>query len=69
MIAYVYSTSLVRNKRQSASKFLLPDGAEFILTSAIDSSFVCSDEGIYADINNNCEIFHICHITGEFKMC
>ena len=33
------------------------------MSAAIDSSYVCSDEGIYADINNNCEIFHICHIT------
>ena len=41
----------------------LPDAAEFILSSSIDNSFVCSDEGIYADVNNNCEIFHICHIT------
>lgn len=41
----------------------LPDAAEFILTSSIDNSYVCSDEGIYADVNNNCEIFHVCHIT------
>lgn len=31
----------------------LPDAAEFILTSSIDNSFVCSDEGIYADVNNS----------------
>jgi hypothetical protein len=54
---------LVRNRRQSGANYLLPDGAELILSKSIDSSFVCSDEGIYADINNNCEIFHICHVT------
>ena len=57
-----YAGSLVRNRRQAAS-YLLPDGAELILSKPIDNSFVCSDEGIYADVNNNCEIFHICHIT------
>jgi len=62
LIAIVYAGSIVRNKRQAAS-FLLPDGAEFILSNQIDNSYVCSDEGIYADTNNNCEIFHICHIT------
>jgi len=64
LIAIVYAGSLARDKRQS-NQFLLPDGAELILTSAIDNSYVCSDEGIYADVNNNCEIFHICHITEE----
>lgn len=64
LIAIVYAGSLVRNKRQSGN-FLLPDGAEFILSKSIDNSFVCSDEGIYADTNNNCQIFHVCHITGK----
>jgi len=61
LCAVVYAGSLTRHKREAT--YLLPDGAELILSKPIDNSFVCSDEGIYADVNNNCEIFHICHIT------
>jgi len=63
LLAMAYAGSLVRQKRQSDASYLLPDGAELILSKPVDNSFVCSDEGIYADVNNNCEIFHICHIT------
>ncbi|GBL87671.1 hypothetical protein AVEN_81302-1 [Araneus ventricosus] len=38
----------------------LPDSAELIV-GPIRTTFVCSNEGYYADIDNNCQIFHICH--------
>lgn len=65
LFAVVYAGSLVRNRRQASGgvSYLLPDGAELVLSKPIDTSFVCSEQGIYADLNNNCEIFHICHIT------
>lgn len=61
LLALAYAGSLSRQKREAT--FLLPDGAELILSAPVDNSFVCSDEGIFADVKNNCEIFHKCHIT------
>ncbi|GFR06739.1 chitin-binding type-2 domain-containing protein [Trichonephila clavata] len=40
----------------------LPDGAELIV-GAIRTTFVCSNDGYYADMDNNCQIFHICQLA------
>lgn len=62
LLAIVYGGSMAARQKREAT-FLLPDSAELILSKPIDNTFVCSEEGYYADINNNCEIFHVCHIT------
>lgn len=40
----------------------LPGGSDDILSAPYDESFSCEgrDYGYYADVANNCEIFHIC---------
>ena len=43
--------------------YQLPDGAEFILRArSYQESFSCEgrDYGYFADVDNNCEIFHVC---------
>ncbi|CAL1290732.1 unnamed protein product [Larinioides sclopetarius] len=51
------SLAVSRSKRAA---YDLPDGAELIV-GAVRTTFVCSNEGYYADIDNNCQIFHVCH--------
>lgn len=48
-----------RSKREA---FDLPDGAD-LLVGSVRTSFSCpqNSEGYYADIENNCQIFHVCH--------
>ncbi|XP_035206697.1 U-scoloptoxin(01)-Er1a-like [Stegodyphus dumicola] len=48
-----------RSKREA---FDLPDGAD-LLVGNVRTSFSCPQtaEGYYADIENNCQIFHVCH--------
>lgn len=46
--------------RQKREAYALPDGAE-ILVGAIKTSFSCFADGYYADVDNNCKIFHVCH--------
>ena len=29
--------------------------------SPLQTGFQCSEDGYYADVNNNCEVFHVCH--------
>ncbi|XP_076366235.1 U-scoloptoxin(01)-Cw1a-like [Tachypleus tridentatus] len=65
----VVASSLPRRKRTA---YELPDGAELIV-GPIETTFVCdeSHSGYYADISNNCQIFHICdpkEIDGARKM-
>ncbi|XP_076315570.1 uncharacterized protein LOC143228138 [Tachypleus tridentatus] len=50
--------SLPRAKRAA---FELPDGAQLIVDS-INTGFSCDGlgHGYYADVTNNCQIFHVC---------
>jgi hypothetical protein len=47
---------------QSPRGYEFPDAVEDIISEPIAEEFTCLDRpyGYYADINNNCEIFHIC---------
>ncbi|XP_040572137.1 uncharacterized protein [Lepeophtheirus salmonis] len=47
---------------QSPSAYQLPADAEFLLDSPISTTFSCDGQsyGYYADVDNNCQIFHIC---------
>uniref|UniRef100_T1J9Q2 Chitin-binding type-2 domain-containing protein n=1 Tax=Strigamia maritima TaxID=126957 RepID=T1J9Q2_STRMM len=48
-------------KRQAATTYALPDSAALIVGS-ITSSFSCEGQiyGYYADVANDCKIFHVC---------
>ncbi|GIZ01051.1 hypothetical protein CEXT_625961 [Caerostris extrusa] len=46
--------------RSKRAAYELPDGAE-LLVGAVKTSFACANDGYYADIDNNCQIFHVCH--------
>ena len=41
----------------------LPAGADVVLTSSYVDTFSCEGQayGYYADVDNNCEVFHICY--------
>lgn len=47
---------------QGRLAFVLPDRAETLLSAPLDTSFSCQDKiyGYYADMANNCEVFHVC---------
>jgi hypothetical protein len=50
-----------QNKREA---YVLPDGIEYYVGS-IRTSFQCSSAGYFADIENNCQLFHVC-VPQEF---
>ncbi|KAG0433152.1 hypothetical protein HPB47_020182 [Ixodes persulcatus] len=49
-------------KRESYS---LPDGSEFVV-GMLKSSFRCHGSGYFADVDNNCQVFHVCHEMPKF---
>ncbi|XP_064487296.1 U-scoloptoxin(01)-Er1a-like [Ornithodoros turicata] len=52
------ATSLPRAKRAA---YELPDGVEF-LVGPVKTSFQCPARvGYFADVDNNCQIFHVCN--------
>ncbi|XP_054721127.1 uncharacterized protein LOC129230731 [Uloborus diversus] len=51
-------------KRAKREAYDLPDGAD-ILVGPIKTSFTCFNDGYYADVDNNCQIFHVCHSTAR----
>ncbi|PRD27809.1 UNVERIFIED_CONTAM: hypothetical protein NCL1_34318 [Trichonephila clavipes] len=62
-IALIFVSGLALSMAASRAKraaYDLPDGAE-LLVGPVRTSFVCSNDGYYADIENNCQIFHVCH--------
>ncbi|CAL4214952.1 unnamed protein product, partial [Meganyctiphanes norvegica] len=53
-----------RIKRDSTpEEYELPSNATAVLTRALRTGFRCDNRvyGYYADIDNNCEVFHICY--------
>ncbi|GIY12241.1 hypothetical protein CDAR_225711 [Caerostris darwini] len=61
-IALIFLSGLALSLAASRSKraaYELPDGAE-LLVGAVKTSFACANDGYYADIDNNCQIFHVC---------
>uniref|UniRef100_T1J0Q8 Chitin-binding type-2 domain-containing protein n=1 Tax=Strigamia maritima TaxID=126957 RepID=T1J0Q8_STRMM len=63
-LTFILSEVLVKrqvNRRQAATAYTLPDGAELIVGS-ISSTFSCDAQkyGYYADVANRCQIFHVC---------
>ncbi|XP_076366071.1 uncharacterized protein LOC143254996 [Tachypleus tridentatus] len=61
-IVIARASNLLRVRRQSeVFSFKLPAGAE-LLVSNLDISFSCQDRiyGYYADMSNDCKVFHVC---------
>lgn len=46
--------------RRRREAYALPDGAELLLGS-VKTTFKCPGDGYYADIDNDCKVFHVCH--------
>lgn len=42
--------------------YVLPDGAQAILSAPLQTSFTCDNRpyGYYADVSNNCQVFQVC---------
>lgn len=53
-------TLVLAASRSKRAAYDLPDGADLII-GAVRTTFVCSSDGYYADQDNNCQIFHVCH--------
>ncbi|KAH6936863.1 hypothetical protein HPB50_023805 [Hyalomma asiaticum] len=52
-----------QTRRQAVS---LPDGIELLLGRAVSTSFQCTRDGYYADVETNCQVFHVCRgVTKE----
>lgn len=59
VLVAVYAASTVRRQKRQA--YELPDGSHLLLYSPISPSFRCQGDGYYADVDNNCQIFHVCY--------
>ncbi|XP_049268037.1 uncharacterized protein LOC119387484 [Rhipicephalus sanguineus] len=45
--------------------YSLPDGSEFIV-GLLKTSFRCRANGYFADVDNDCQVFHVCHEQPNF---
>ncbi|XP_076323362.1 U-scoloptoxin(01)-Cw1a-like [Tachypleus tridentatus] len=54
-----FVVALVNGERAKREAYDLPDGVQ-LLVGNLKHSFVCSSDGYYADVENECKIFHVC---------
>ncbi|GIX87195.1 chitin-binding type-2 domain-containing protein [Caerostris darwini] len=47
-------------KRAKRAAYDLPDGVNLLIQN-LRSTFSCQGDGYYADVDNNCQVFHVCH--------
>ncbi|XP_077553797.1 uncharacterized protein LOC144168726 [Haemaphysalis longicornis] len=60
IVIAVVSSDRPRAKREA---YDLPDGAELVVGS-IKTTFQCPEKnGYFADVDNNCLIFHVCNVV------
>ncbi|XP_076308528.1 uncharacterized protein LOC143223941 [Tachypleus tridentatus] len=62
VLAVLCIASAAALSREKRAAYELPDGAE-IIVGPIRTTFSCHGlhSGYYGDVDNNCNIFHICH--------
>ncbi|XP_076314862.1 uncharacterized protein LOC143227287 [Tachypleus tridentatus] len=62
LIGCLFLMAVVALPRTKRAAYELPAGAEFIV-GQIKTTFSCAGlhSGYYADVDNYCQIFHICH--------
>ncbi|KAG0433155.1 hypothetical protein HPB47_020185 [Ixodes persulcatus] len=54
---------LLSSPQAKREAYVLPDGAEFIV-GGFRTSFTCpAKNGYFADVDNNCQIFHVCNVV------
>ncbi|XP_064467359.1 uncharacterized protein LOC135378296 [Ornithodoros turicata] len=58
LVAAFAASTVKRSKRQA---YELPDGSHLLLYRPLSPTFRCPGDGYYADVDNNCQIFHVCH--------
>ncbi|XP_037528104.1 uncharacterized protein LOC119405338 [Rhipicephalus sanguineus] len=46
--------------RTRRAAYELPDGVEFVV-GGVQTTFQCERSGYFADVSNNCQLFHICN--------
>lgn len=66
MAIFVDTVSLSGWRVQEMFAYQLPDGIDLIFRNSIMSNFRCKASGIFADVDKNCKVFHICQSTPWF---
>ncbi|KAL3170015.1 hypothetical protein MRX96_015086 [Rhipicephalus microplus] len=57
-IAVAQAAKVQTRTRRAA--YELPDGVEFVV-GGVQTTFQCERSGYFADVSNNCQLFHICN--------
>lgn len=62
-VALAFAVAAFALPRAKRAAYELPDGVEFLVGS-VKTSFTCpAKNGYYADVDNNCLIFHVCNVV------
>ncbi|GIY12239.1 chitin-binding type-2 domain-containing protein [Caerostris darwini] len=66
LCALVCLVVVAAKSRSKRAAFDLPDGAD-LLVGSVRTTFTCPQgaEGYYADTENSCQIFHVCHTVQQ----
>ena len=62
LLASLSQINAFRSKRQA---FLIANGADTFLKNPLNTQFRCVKTGYFADIDNNCQMYHVCVVQPE----
>ncbi|KAK8767995.1 hypothetical protein V5799_005225 [Amblyomma americanum] len=61
LLALLAATEAAKvHARTRRAAYELPDGVEFVV-GGVQTTFQCERGGYFADVSNNCQLFHICN--------
>lgn len=64
LMVLLSASAVLGAPRRRREAYVLPDGAE-LLVGSLKTTFKCAEDGYFADVDNDCKIFHVCHNTEE----
>lgn len=64
IVAFILQLTISYSYVEAQQSFMaLPDGIENVLGFKPRSSFKCTKDGYFGDVENDCKLFHLCQQT------
>ncbi|KAL1429617.1 hypothetical protein MTO96_015996 [Rhipicephalus appendiculatus] len=59
ILSFVAAHDIAEELRMKRQTYSLPHGSELLL-EPLTTRFICRHDGYFADVDNNCRVYHIC---------
>ncbi|KAH6944529.1 hypothetical protein HPB50_003769 [Hyalomma asiaticum] len=66
ILSFVSAHDIAEELRMKRQTYSLPHGSELLL-EPLTTRFICRHDGYFADVDNNCRVYHICTRSAETR--